>query len=130
VVAVANEFSGSDGDIVTAAIKALGIGPVVGTRTWGGVIGIDMRYSLVDGTGVTQPRYATWFDGHGWDLENHGVEPDVEVVMSPDDWATGRDPQLDTAIRLALEALEQRPAARPPDPATRPSRRRPVLPPR
>jgi tricorn protease len=130
VVAVANEFSGSDGDVVTAAIKALGIGPVVGTRTWGGVIGIDMRYSLVDGTGVTQPRYAFWFDGHGWDLENHGVAPDVEVVMSPDDWATGRDPQLDTAIRLAVEALEQHPAAGPPDPATRPSRRRPVLPPR
>ena len=130
VVAVANEFSGSDGDIVTAAIKALGIAPVVGTRTWGGVIGIDMRYSLVDGTGVTQPRYGTWFDGYGWDLENHGVEPDVEVVMSPDDWATGRDPQLDTAIRLALEALEQRPGVAPPDPATRPSRRRPVLPPR
>ncbi|MGI9064341.1 MAG: S41 family peptidase [Pseudonocardiaceae bacterium] len=130
VVAVANEFSGSDGDIITAAVKALGVGPVVGVRTWGGVIGIDMRYDLVDGTGVTQPRYAFWFDGHGWGIENHGVDPDVEVIMTPDDWATGRDPQLDTAVRLALEALERRPAAVPPDPATRPSRRRPTLPPR
>jgi tricorn protease len=111
VVAVANEFSGSDGDIVNAAIKALGIGPVVGTRTWGGVIGIDMRYHLVDGTLVTQPRYATWIEGPGWGVENYGVEPDVEVVMAPQDHAAGRDPQLDTAIRVALEALEVTPAA-------------------
>ncbi|RZS40780.1 tricorn protease [Herbihabitans rhizosphaerae] len=111
VVAVADEFSGSDGDIVNAAIKALGIGPVVGTRTWGGVIGIDMRYHLVDGTLVTQPRYATWMQGPGWGVENRGVEPDVEVVMTPADHAEGRDPQLDTAIALALDALAERPAA-------------------
>ena len=55
IVTLADEFSGSDGDIVTAAIKRLGLGPVVGTRTWGGVIGIDGRYGLVDGTRVTQP---------------------------------------------------------------------------
>src|SRR5439155_10195748 len=73
VVAVANEFSGSDGDIVNAAIKALGIGPVVGTRTWGGVVGIDSRYTLVDGTAVTQPKYAFWLEGYGWGVENHGV---------------------------------------------------------
>ncbi|WUD75408.1 PDZ domain-containing protein [Streptomyces sp. NBC_00510] len=110
VVAVANEFSGSDGDIVNAAIKALGIGPVVGTRTWGGVIGIDSRYHLVDGTLVTQPKYATWLEGVGWDVENHGVDPDVEVVHTPQDWAAGRDPQLDEAVRIALEALEANPA--------------------
>ncbi|MQY32632.1 Tricorn protease [Streptomyces sp. RB17] len=114
VVAVANEFSGSDGDIVNAAIRALGIGPVVGTRTWGGVIGIDSRYHLVDGTLVTQPKYAMWLEGVGWDVENHGVDPDVEVVQRPQDWAEGRDAQLDEAIRLALEALEERPAKTPP----------------
>ncbi|MFH8340611.1 S41 family peptidase [Streptomyces sp. AM6-12] len=114
VVAVANEFSGSDGDIVNAAIKALGIGPVVGTRTWGGVIGIDSRYRLVDGTLVTQPKYAMWLDGPGWTVENHGVDPDVEVVHTPQDWAAGRDPQLDEAIRLALESLESVPAKTPP----------------
>jgi tricorn protease len=131
VVVVANEFSGSDGDIIIAAVKALGIGPVVGTRTWGGVIGIDMRYALVDGTLVTQPRYAFWFDGGiGWDVENRGVEPDVEVVMTPADWAIGRDPQLDEAVRLVLEALARQPAVTPPDPATRPSRLAPPLPPR
>ncbi|MFJ7944030.1 S41 family peptidase [Streptomyces sp. NPDC096354] len=110
VVAVANEFSGSDGDIVNAAIKALGIGPVVGTRTWGGVVGIDSRYRLVDGTLVTQPKYAFWLEGYGWGVENHGVDPDVEVVMTPQDHAAGRDPQLDAAIRIALEGLAESPA--------------------
>ncbi|MZE79332.1 peptidase S41 [Streptomyces sp. SID5475] len=115
VVAVANEFSGSDGDIVNAAIKALGIGPVVGTRTWGGVIGIDSRYDLVDGTGVTQPKYATWMEGYGWGVENHGVDPDVEVVHTPQDSAAGRDPQLDEAVRIALAALAENPAKTPPE---------------
>ncbi|GAA4863276.1 S41 family peptidase [Pseudonocardia benzenivorans] len=130
LVALADEHSGSDGDIVTAAFKRLGLGPVVGTRTWGGVIGIDSRYGLVDRTRVTQPRYSFWFDDVAWDVENHGVDPDVEVVITPQDWAAGRDPQLETAVRLALDALESTPAVRPPDPATRPSRRRPELPPR
>ncbi|MFH8564088.1 S41 family peptidase [Streptomyces sp. NPDC017988] len=110
VVAVANEFSGSDGDIVNGAIRALGIGPVVGTRTWGGVVGIDSRYYLVDGTLVTQPKYAFWLESQGWGVENHGVEPDVEVVTTPDDYAAGRDPQLDEAVRLALAALAENPA--------------------
>jgi tricorn protease len=114
VVAVANEFSGSDGDIVNAAVKALGLGPVVGVRTWGGVVGIDSRYRLVDGTLITQPKYAFWLEGQEWGVENHGVDPDVEVVQRPQDWAAGRDPQLDEAIRLALEALEQQPAKTPP----------------
>ncbi|MGA9312615.1 MAG: S41 family peptidase, partial [Pseudonocardiaceae bacterium] len=136
VVAVCNEFSGSDGDVVTAAFQRVGIGQVVGTRTWGGVIGwggvagIDSRYRLMDGTMVTQPRYAFWLDNLGWGVENAGVSPDVEVVMTPADHATGRDPQLATAVDLALAALAERPAIVPPDPATRPSRARPSLPPR
>jgi tricorn protease len=132
VVALADEFAGSDGDIVTAAIRILKLGPVVGTRTWGGVIGIDglPGHELVDGTAVTVPRYAIWMDGYGWELENHGVEPDVEVIASPGDWAAGRDPQLETAVRLALEALEKQPAKVPADPSTGPSKVRPPLPPR
>ena len=117
IVAVADEFAGSDGDIVTQAIKLYGIAPVVGTRTWGGVIGIDSKYSLVDGTGVTQPKYAFWFEGGiGWGVENYGVDPDVEVPIPPHDWAAGRDPQLETAIRMALEALETRAPFAPPEP--------------
>ncbi|MFE2106914.1 S41 family peptidase [Kitasatospora sp. NPDC059463] len=114
VVALADEYSGSDGDIVNAAIQALGIGPVVGTRTWGGVIGIDSRYSLVDGTLVTQPKYAFWSERVGWGLENHGVDPDVEVPFPPHAWAAGEDPQLAEGVRLALEALAERPARTPP----------------
>jgi len=115
VVAVTDEWAGSDGDIVNAAIKAYGIGPVVGVRTWGGVIGIDMRYTLVDGTIVTQPRYSFWLEGPGWGVENYGVDPDVEVVMSPQDRVAGRDPQLDTAIDLALRRLAEQPPAQPPE---------------
>ncbi|RSO07014.1 peptidase S41 [Streptomyces sp. WAC 06783] len=120
IVAVANELAGSDGDIVTAVIKALGLGPVVGTRTWGGVIGIDKRYRLVDGTLVTQPKYATWIEGHEWSVENYGVEPDIEVIHTPQDYAAGRDPQLDEAIKVALTALRQAPAKRPPSLPDRP----------
>jgi tricorn protease len=130
VVALADEFAGSDGDMVTAAIRILGLGPVVGTRTWGGVIGIDSPFTLVDGTGLTVPRYAIWLEGYGWDVENHGVDPDIEVVMSPADWAEDRDTQLETAVRIAMDALESRPAARPPGPGGRPSRARKSLPPR
>jgi tricorn protease len=114
VVAVTNEFAGSDGDIVTAVFKARQIGPIIGTRTWGGVIGIDMRYRLVDGTLVTQPRYATYLDGPGWGVENYGVDPDIEVVMAPQDKVNDRDPQLDAAIELALRTLADHPAATPP----------------
>jgi len=132
VVTVADEFAGSDGDIVTAAIKLLGLGPVVGTRTWGGVVGIDgiPGHELVDGTHMTVPRYAFSFDEYGWGVENYGVAPDVEVLITPDDWAAGHDPQLETAVRLVLEALEKQPPKVPADPATGPSKARPPLPPR
>ncbi|MEU7001771.1 PDZ domain-containing protein [Nonomuraea sp. NPDC046570] len=115
IVAIADEFAGSDGDIVSAGIKARGLGPLVGTRTWGGVIGIDSRYSLVDGTAVTQPRYSFWLQGQGWGVENYGVDPDVEVVMTPQDRVAGRDPQLEKAVELALAALAETPAATPPE---------------
>jgi tricorn protease len=128
VVAVADEHAGSDGDIVTAAIRILDLGPVVGTRTWGGVIGFAGVHRLIDGTGITVPKYATWLDGYGWGVENHGVEPDVEVVVSPADWSRGLDPQLDTAVEHALRALATRPPVSPPDLSERPSRRPPPLP--
>jgi len=130
MVTVADEFAGSDGDIVTAAVRLLGLGPVVGTRTWGGVIGIDGFHLLADGTQLTVPRYAFWFDEYGWSVENHGVDPDVEVLNTPDDWAAGHDPQLETAVQLALEALDKQPPAVPPDVSTGPAKTRPPLPPR
>jgi tricorn protease len=130
VVALADECAGSDGDIVTAAIRILGLGPVVGARTWGGVIGFDDAHELVDGTHITVPRLAHWFEGLGWGVENYGVDPDVEVIPTPDDWAVSRDVQLETAVGLALQALRAHPPVRPPDTTDRPSRRRPQLPPR
>jgi tricorn protease len=130
LVTVADEFAGSDGDIVTAAIRLLGLGPVVGTRTWGGVIGIEGYQELVDGTGITVPQYAFSFMDYGWDVENYGVDPDVEVLNTPDDWAAGRDVQLETAVQLALEALDKQPPPIPPDPATGPVKTRRPLPPR
>jgi tricorn protease len=130
VIAIADEQSCSDGDIITGVLKIMEIGPVVGTRTWGGVIGIAGFHKLIDGTRMTAPKYSFWFSGFGWGVENYGVDPDVEVDISPDDWAAGRDPQLETAVTLALQRLETQPAATPPSTADRPSRRRPLLPPR
>lgn len=129
-VMVTNEQAGSDGDIVTAGFRLRGLGPVVGMRTWGGVIGIDGRFKLVDGTVVTQPRYSFWFYGLGFGVENYGVDPDVVVPFPPQDWRDGRDPQLEKAIELVLAALSETPPAMPPDPSTRPSRAAPPLPPR
>ena len=130
LVTVADEFAGSDGDIVTAVVKLLGLGPVVGTRTWGGVIGIEGRQGLVDGTTVSVPRFAFFFDEYGWGVENHGVDPDVEVLITPDDAAAGRDPQLETAVQLALEALDKQSPPVPPEVATGPAKSRRPLPPR
>ncbi|WP_152185875.1 S41 family peptidase [Segeticoccus rhizosphaerae] len=114
MVAVTDMHAGSDGDIVTAAIRALELGPVIGTRTWGGVIGIDGRYTLVDGTKVTQPRYSFWFQRFGWGVENHGVDPDIEVPVAPQDHVAGRDVQLDRAIAQVQRLLARTPALKPP----------------
>jgi tricorn protease len=131
IVAIADEFAGSDGDIVTAAIRALRLGPVIGARTWGGVVGIDgAGHGLVDGTRITVPRYAFWFSEYGWGVENHGVDPDEEVLITPDDWAAGRDPQLEVAVDRALTLLAEIPPAPRPDVSTGPAKRRPPLPPR
>ncbi|MFI9332694.1 S41 family peptidase [Kitasatospora sp. NPDC052868] len=125
VAVLVNEFTGSDGEVAAAALQALGVGPLVGVRTSGAVIGIDLRYTLVDGTGVTQPKSANWLQEYGWDVENRGVDPDVESVRTPQDWQAGRDPQLDTAVGLALTTLETTPArtAPPLPPSRRPGRR-------
>jgi tricorn protease len=131
MVALTDEFAGSDGDIVAAAIKSLGLGPVIGARTWGGVVGIDGHgHGLVDGTRITIPRYASWFNEFGWSVENYGVDPDTEVLITPDDWAVGHDPQLEAAVDRALALLEENPRPPLPDPATGPVKRRPSLPPR
>ncbi|WEH33922.1 PDZ domain-containing protein [Streptomyces sp. AM 4-1-1] len=130
VVALADEATSSDGDMITAAFRLLRLGPVVGQRTWGGVVGMTGRHRLGDGTVITVPMNAAWFDTYGWSVENHGVEPDLEALRTPLDWAEGRHAVLDDAVRIALDLLAAHPAATPPTHATAPSRRRPPLPPR
>ncbi|MCC3290751.1 S41 family peptidase [Arthrobacter sp. zg-Y1110] len=115
VVILTDEFAGSDGDIVTQVSKLRGIGPVVGTRTWGGVVGIDGRFNLVDGTMVNQPRHAYWFTGGvGWDVENRGVEPDIEVAFPPHAYVAGDDPQLEHGVGILREMLSELPTDEPP----------------
>src|SRR5699024_11934241 len=97
-----------------ARVQAKGIGPVIGVRTWGGVVGIDGRYELIDGTEVTQPRYAFWLEGKDWGVENFGVEPDIEVEHAPGQLFAEDDPQLDRAIAAVFARLEGSPAAQPP----------------
>ncbi|OEV05251.1 S41 family peptidase [Streptomyces oceani] len=130
VVALADEATASDGDMITAVFRLLGLGPVVGSRTWGGVVGITGRHRLNDGTVITVPMNAAWFDAYGWSVENHGVSPDIEVVRTPLDWGEGRHSVLREGVRVALERLEEHPAATPPDYAEVPDLRRPSLPPR
>lgn len=130
LITITDENAGSDGDIVTAMIQEHGLGPVVGMRSWGGVIGIEPGTKLADGSTVTQPRYPIWIANRGWSVENHGVDPDVEVPVPPQAWAQGLDPQLDTAVELALAALAQAPAATAPTTHDRPPASAPPLPPR
>ncbi|GHF97449.1 S41 family peptidase [Streptomyces thermodiastaticus] len=130
IVALADEATSSDGDMITAAFKLLKLGPVVGQRTWGGVVGMTGRHRLGDGTVITVPMNAAWFDAYGWDVENHGVSPDVESLRTPLDWAEGRHVEMDTAIELALKLLETTPVAAPPGYDAVPDRSRPKLFPR
>ncbi len=107
LVAITNELAGSDGDIFSHGFKLLNLGPLIGTRTWGGVIGINPRIRLVDGTRVTQPQYAFWFKDVGWNVENYGTDPTIEVEIAPQDYAEGRDPQMERAITEILTMLKE-----------------------
>jgi tricorn protease len=128
MVALTNEYAGSDGDMFSHNFKSFGLGPLVGKRTWGGVVGIWPRHALVDGTLTTQPEFAHWFHDVGWRLENYGTEPDVEVEIRPQDHAAGRDPQLERALAEVLRLVETK-SPRVPDLALdRPVRRPPSLP--
>ncbi len=129
IVGLTDEHAGSDGDIFSHAFKLMGLGPLVGQRTWGGVIGIWPRHALVDQTVVTQPEFSFWFENVGWGVENYGTDPDIPVVYRPQDYAAGRDPQLKAAIAEGMRLLAERPPARP-DLEGHPRKLRPPLPPR
>src|SRR5690606_16854314 len=129
LVALTNEHAGSDGDIFCHSFKLMKLGPLVGKRTWGGVIGISPQHALVDGTVTTQPEYSFWFEDVGWNVENYGTEPDIEVDITPQDYRAGRDPQLERAVDEALRLLAETPKKMP-ELAGKPNRARPKLPPR
>jgi tricorn protease len=128
VVALTNEHAGSDGDIFSHGFKLMGIGPLVGTRTWGGVIGIWPRHKLVDGTETTQPEFSFWFSDVGWGVENYGTDPTIEVDNAPQDAGAQRDRQLEAALAAALQLVEK--AAARPSFEPRPNLARAKLPPR
>jgi len=129
VVTLTNEHAGSDGDIFSHNVKLMKIGPLVGTRTWGGVVGIWPRHRLVDGTETTQPEFAFWFTDVGFGVENHGTDPDIEIDNAPQDAAAGRDRQLEVALETALALADKSAPTRAPA-ATRPVIARAPLPPR
>jgi tricorn protease len=108
-----NQWAGSDGDIVSHVFKLKNLGPLIGTRTWGGVIGIWPRNVLTDGTVTTQPEFSFWFMDVGWGVENYGTDPDIEVDIAPQDYARGADPQLDKALEVLMERLEAEPPVKP-----------------
>ena len=113
MVCITNQDAGSDGDIFSHCWKMLGLGPLIGTRTWGGVVGINIIRRLVDGGMTTQPQASFWFRDVGFGVENYGTDPDVVLDKTPQDWAADADPQLDRAIALALRELRAHKADRP-----------------
>lgn len=108
-VMIANEMSGSGGDALPWMFKNAKIGPLVGTKTWGGLVGIGGYPQLVDGGRITAPRWALYGTRGEWEVENHGIAPDVEVEQDPALVRQGRDPQLERAVQLALDALSKSP---------------------
>ncbi len=116
-VMIANEFSGSGGDAMPYLFKRQKLGPLVGKRTWGGLVGIGAIPILMDGGTVTSPSFGQFSPEGTWDVENKGIEPDFPVEQDPKAVADGHDPQLEKAVSLAMEQLAKQPAPEPHRPA-------------
>ncbi|MGA2345652.1 MAG: PDZ domain-containing protein, partial [Candidatus Sulfotelmatobacter sp.] len=108
-VMLINEESGSGGDALPWYFRKVGIGPLIGKRTWGGLVGIGGYPELLDGGYVTAPRAALYGLNGDWEVENHGVAPDVEVDLDPAAWRQGRDAQLEKAIEVEMQQLKEHP---------------------
>src|SRR5689334_3459333 len=116
-VMIINESAGSGGDALPYYFRLRKVGPLVGTRTWGGLVGTLGFPSTIDGGGITAPNLAFYNLKGEWDVENIGVAPDIEVENTPAEVNKGRDPQLEQAVQEALKLLEQNPVRRVPRPA-------------
>lgn len=114
---IINEMAGSGGDALPWMFRQAGIGPLVGKRTWGGLVGIYGYPDLIDGGRVTAPRVAIYGLHGEWEVENRGIEPDLEVENEPASVAAGHDPQLERAVEITLEALKRAPVRMPVRPA-------------
>jgi tricorn protease len=112
-VMIINEQAGSGGDYMPYIFRQAKLGPLVGKRTWGGLVGIGGYPTLLDGGLVTAPRMGIWFPNGKWDVENVGVSPDVEVEFDPKAVRAGHDPQLEKAVELVLEELRKNPPKKP-----------------
>ena len=110
-VMIINQFAGSGGDAMPWYFRKAGLGPLVGMRTWGGLVGIGGYPTLMDGGGVTAPRWAFYGLTGEWEVENHGIAPDVEVDQDPKLVREGHDPQLERAVAVAMELLKKNPPA-------------------
>jgi tricorn protease len=116
-VMIINQSAGSGGDALPWYFRKLGIGPLIGERTWGGLVGIYDYPALIGGGRVTAPRAAFWNPNGTWDVENHGVPPDIEVELDPKAWRQGHDLQLEKAVQVALDLLAKNPLPKPQRPA-------------
>jgi tricorn protease len=116
-VMIINQFAGSGGDAMPWYFRKAGIGPLVGEKTWGGLVGIGGYPELIDGGHVMAPRWAIYGLKGEWEVENHGIAPDVEVWQDPKLVREGHDPQLEKAVEVALDLLKKNPPATYPKPA-------------
>jgi len=119
-VMIVNEYAGSGGDYLPYMFRRSQIGPLIGKRTWGGLVGIGGTPQLLDGGSITAPNFGFYTPEGKWEIENHGVAPDIEVEMDPAAWRAGHDPQLEKAVDVLLKELKEHPlpaqAKRPPFP--------------
>ncbi len=105
-----NNYAGSGGDLFPWLFKNAGVGPLIGTRTWGGLVGIQGSAPLIDGGFLTSPAFGIYdFKAGKWIAENTGVDPDIEVDMRPDDLFNGKDKQLERAVSYLLDELKKHP---------------------
>jgi tricorn protease len=116
-VMLINEMSGSGGDALPWYFRKAGLGPLIGKRTWGGLVGIGGYPELIDGGHVTAPRAAIYGLNGDWEVENHGVAPDIEVDLDPASYRAGHDAQLDKAIEVVMQQLKYHPLPVYPRPA-------------
>jgi tricorn protease len=112
-----NGLSGSGGDAFPTYFKMMGLGKLIGTRTWGGLVGLSGNPGLIDGGAVTVPTFGYYKKDGTWGVEGHGADPDIEVIDDPALMVDGGDPQLDAGIKLMLDEIEKHPYTPPHKPA-------------